>query len=89
MRELGDLVVDLSERGDRATSVYRALLEAVRGGRLRPGERLPLNHPITCCDCVPDRSPRAPVSFETAWGGPEARRHGDDLPRPGTRLVSD
>jgi GntR family transcriptional regulator/MocR family aminotransferase len=41
MRELGDLVVDLSTRGDRATAVYRALLDAVRGGRLEPGERLP------------------------------------------------
>ena len=41
MRELGDLVVDLSTRGDRAAAVYRALLEAIRGGRLSPGERLP------------------------------------------------
>lgn len=41
MRELGDLVVDLSVRGDRTTALYRALREAVRGGRLRPGERLP------------------------------------------------
>ena len=41
MRELGDLVVDLSVRGDRATAVYRALLDAVRTGRLGPGERLP------------------------------------------------
>jgi GntR family transcriptional regulator / MocR family aminotransferase len=41
MRELGDLVVDLSTRGDRAAAVYRALLEAIRGGRLGPGERLP------------------------------------------------
>jgi GntR family transcriptional regulator / MocR family aminotransferase len=41
MRELGDLVVDLGARGDRATAVYRALLDAVRGGRLEPGERLP------------------------------------------------
>ena len=41
MGELGDLVVDLSARGERATALYRALLEAVRGGRLRPGERLP------------------------------------------------
>ena len=37
MRELGDLVVDLSARGDRATAVYRALLDAVRSGRLEPG----------------------------------------------------
>ena len=41
MRELGDLVVDLSARGDRATALYRVLLDAVRGGRLEPGERLP------------------------------------------------
>ncbi len=41
VRELGDLVVDLSARGDRATAVYRALLDAVRSGRLEPGERLP------------------------------------------------
>src|SRR4051794_8620987 len=41
MRELGDLVVDVSARGDRATAVYRALLDAVRTGRLEPGERLP------------------------------------------------
>ena len=41
MRELGDLVVDLSARGDRASAVYRALLDAVRSGRLEPGERLP------------------------------------------------
>src|SRR3954454_1348379 len=41
MRELGDLVVDLSTRGDRAAAVYRALLEAIRGGRLAAGERLP------------------------------------------------
>ena len=41
MRELGDLVVDLSTRGDRASAVYRALLDAVRTGRLEPGERLP------------------------------------------------
>jgi GntR family transcriptional regulator/MocR family aminotransferase len=41
MRELGDLVVDLGTRGDRAAAVYRALLGAIRGGRLGPGERLP------------------------------------------------
>ena len=41
MRELGDLVVDVGPRGDRATAVYRALLDAVRSGRLEPGERLP------------------------------------------------
>ncbi|GAA4695633.1 PLP-dependent aminotransferase family protein [Nocardioides conyzicola] len=36
-----DLAVDLSERGDRASAIYRALLEAVRVGRLTPGDRLP------------------------------------------------
>ncbi|SDE28514.1 PLP-dependent aminotransferase family protein [Nocardioides lianchengensis] len=36
-----DLVVDLSSRADRATAIYRALLEAVRSGRLVPGDRLP------------------------------------------------
>jgi GntR family transcriptional regulator / MocR family aminotransferase len=36
-----DLSLDLSRRGDRATVLYRALLEALRGGRLRPGDRLP------------------------------------------------
>jgi GntR family transcriptional regulator/MocR family aminotransferase len=41
VRELSDLVVDLGVRGDRTTAVYRALLEAVRSGRLAPGERLP------------------------------------------------
>ncbi len=41
MGELGDLVVDLSARGNRATAVYRALLDAVRSGRLEPGEQLP------------------------------------------------
>ena len=37
MGELGDLVVDLGVRGNRATAVYRALLDAVRSGRLEPG----------------------------------------------------
>ena len=36
-----DLAVDLSERGDRASAIYRALLEAIRAGRLPPGDRLP------------------------------------------------
>jgi GntR family transcriptional regulator/MocR family aminotransferase len=36
-----DLAVDLSERGDRASAIYRALLEAVRAGRLTKGDRLP------------------------------------------------
>ncbi|WP_028642506.1 MocR-like pyridoxine biosynthesis transcription factor PdxR [Nocardioides sp. URHA0020] len=36
-----DLAVDLSARGDRATAIYRALLGAVRGGRLTTGDRLP------------------------------------------------
>lgn len=36
-----DLAVDLSARGDRATSIYRALLEAIRTGRLASGDRLP------------------------------------------------
>jgi GntR family transcriptional regulator / MocR family aminotransferase len=36
-----DLAVDLSERGDRTTSIYRALLDAVRAGRLKQGDRLP------------------------------------------------
>ncbi|MEI5674795.1 MULTISPECIES: winged helix-turn-helix domain-containing protein [unclassified Nocardioides] len=36
-----DLVVDLSSRADRPTAIYRALLEAVRSGRLVPGDRLP------------------------------------------------
>ncbi|MFC4783852.1 MocR-like pyridoxine biosynthesis transcription factor PdxR [Nocardioides sp. MAHUQ-72] len=36
-----DLAVDLSRRGDRATAVYRALLDAIRSGRLAPGDRVP------------------------------------------------
>ena len=32
-----DLAVDLSDRGDRASAIYRALLEAVRAGRARDG----------------------------------------------------
>jgi GntR family transcriptional regulator/MocR family aminotransferase len=36
-----DLAVDLSARGDRSTAIYRALLEAIRSGRLGSGDRLP------------------------------------------------
>jgi GntR family transcriptional regulator/MocR family aminotransferase len=36
-----DLAVDLGARGDRATAIYRALLEAIRAGRLGAGDRLP------------------------------------------------
>ena len=36
-----DLAVDLSSRGDRATAIYRALLHAIRSGRLSSGDRLP------------------------------------------------
>lgn len=36
-----DLTVDLGDRGDRATAIYRALLDALRSGRLVPGDRLP------------------------------------------------
>jgi GntR family transcriptional regulator/MocR family aminotransferase len=36
-----DLSVDLEARGDRASTIYRALLEAIRGGRLGVGDRLP------------------------------------------------
>jgi GntR family transcriptional regulator/MocR family aminotransferase len=36
-----DLTVDLSGRSDRASALYRALLDAVRSGRLRAGDRLP------------------------------------------------
>lgn len=36
-----DLAVDLSARGDRATAIYRALLDAIRSGRLGAGDRLP------------------------------------------------
>lgn len=39
--EAVDLAVDLSERRDRATAIYRALLQAIRGGRLTAGDRLP------------------------------------------------
>ncbi|HEU5037817.1 MAG TPA: PLP-dependent aminotransferase family protein [Nocardioides sp.] len=36
-----DLPVDLDARGDRTGAIYRALLEAVRSGRLGVGDRLP------------------------------------------------
>ncbi|MCW2766576.1 MAG: transcriptional regulator, GntR family [Nocardioides sp.] len=36
-----DLAVDLSARGDRSTAIYRALLDAIRSGRLGSGDRLP------------------------------------------------
>ena len=41
-----DLSVDLSHRGDRATVLYRALLDSLRGGRLRPGDRLPASRTL-------------------------------------------
>ena len=36
-----DLAVSVDTRGDRAAAIYRALLSALRDGRLRPGDRLP------------------------------------------------
>ncbi|MFN8622045.1 MAG: PLP-dependent aminotransferase family protein [Chloroflexota bacterium] len=36
-----DLTIDLGDRGDRSTRLYRALREAIVDGRLPPGERLP------------------------------------------------
>jgi GntR family transcriptional regulator / MocR family aminotransferase len=36
-----DLAVDLTDRRDRATAIYRALLTAIRQGRLTSGDRLP------------------------------------------------
>jgi GntR family transcriptional regulator / MocR family aminotransferase len=36
-----DLPVDLDARGDRASAIYRALLEAIRSGRVGAGDRLP------------------------------------------------
>jgi GntR family transcriptional regulator/MocR family aminotransferase len=36
-----DLSVDLEARGDRTSGIYRALLEAIRAGRLEVGDRLP------------------------------------------------
>ena len=36
-----DLSVDLDARGDRASAIYRALLAAIRSGRVGAGDRLP------------------------------------------------
>lgn len=36
-----DLAIDLSDRGDRAGALHRALRDAVSAGRLAPGDRLP------------------------------------------------
>ncbi|MBA2956670.1 aminotransferase class I/II-fold pyridoxal phosphate-dependent enzyme [Nocardioides sp. MAH-18] len=36
-----DLAVDITDRRDRATAIYRALLAAIRNGRLAAGDRLP------------------------------------------------
>ncbi|WP_036569971.1 MocR-like pyridoxine biosynthesis transcription factor PdxR [Nocardioides sp. URHA0032] len=36
-----DLPVDLDARGDRTSAIYRALLDAIRSGRLGVGDRLP------------------------------------------------
>ena len=36
-----DVHIGLTRRGDLSMQIYRQLLEAVRDGRLRPGERLP------------------------------------------------
>ncbi|WP_395655948.1 PLP-dependent aminotransferase family protein [Nocardioides sp.] len=36
-----DLSVDLDTRGDRVGAIYRALLEAIRSGRVAVGDRLP------------------------------------------------
>lgn len=36
-----DLAVDVTDRRDRATAIYRALLAAIRGGRLAVGDRVP------------------------------------------------
>ncbi|HYF72954.1 MAG TPA: PLP-dependent aminotransferase family protein [Nocardioides sp.] len=36
-----DLPVDLDARGDRVSAIYRALLDAIRTGRLGVGDRLP------------------------------------------------
>src|SRR5512132_4280338 len=36
-----DLTVDVDSRGDRTAAIYRALREALRDGRLGPGDRLP------------------------------------------------
>ena len=36
-----DVHIDLARRGDRASQIYRQLLDAILDGRLRSGERLP------------------------------------------------
>lgn len=41
-----DLTVDLSERGDRSAALYRALRDAIRDGRLGPGDRLPASRTL-------------------------------------------
>ncbi|SFC52748.1 GntR family transcriptional regulator / MocR family aminotransferase [Nocardioides terrae] len=41
-----DLALDLSDRGDRAAALYRALRDAVRQGRLSPGDRLPASRAL-------------------------------------------
>jgi GntR family transcriptional regulator / MocR family aminotransferase len=41
-----DLVLDLTDRGDRAGALYRALREAVRAGRLVEGDRLPASRAL-------------------------------------------
>lgn len=41
-----DLAVDLSARGDRSTAIYRALLDAIRSGRLGTGDRLPASRDL-------------------------------------------
>ena len=43
---LVDLALDLRDRGDRAGALYRALREAVREGRLVPGDRLPASRAL-------------------------------------------
>ena len=41
-----DLALDLSDRADRAGAVYRALRDAIRAGRLAPGDRLPASRAL-------------------------------------------
>ncbi|WP_205470911.1 PLP-dependent aminotransferase family protein [Nocardioides sp. SYSU D00038] len=41
-----DLSLDLSVRGERSVVLYRALLEAIREGRLRSGDRLPASRTL-------------------------------------------
>jgi GntR family transcriptional regulator/MocR family aminotransferase len=41
-----DLALDLSDRGDRAGALYRALRDAVRDGRLAAGDRLPASRTL-------------------------------------------